>query len=144
MIELDIEAYLPHRYPFLYIDRVVGIDQQKITAVKNVSFNESYFRGHFPGDPIMPGVLIIEALAQASGILAFYINKKQPKDGYSMYLSGIDKVRFRQPVRPGHVLKLHAEVMVHRKSLWRFSCTAFVDQMRVASAILTNVVVSTT
>ena len=88
----------------------------------------------------MPGVLIIEALAQASGILAFRINEKKPRDGYSVYLSGIDKVRFRQQVRPGDILELHAELVVHRQTLWRFNCEAFVDNSKVANAVITSTV----
>ena len=137
---LSIKAYLPHRYPFLLVDKVESLDDNAIIAVKNVSFNEGYFSGHFPDEPIMPGVLIVEALAQACGILAFKVNDKKPEDGYSVYLSGVDKARFRHPVRPGDVVKLHAKVIAQKQSLWRFNCEAYVDNKRVCSLVLTSAV----
>ena len=135
---IKVTDYLPHRYPFLFVDRVVDISKDKIIAVKNVSTNEHYFTGHFPNEPIMPGVLIIESLAQTCAILAFKVNNKKPNDGYSVYLSGVDKAKFRHPVRPGDALMLHAEIAAQKQSLWRFKCQAFVDEKIVCSLVLTS------
>ena len=138
--KIKISEYLPHRFPFLFIDKVQSISNEKIIALKNVSFNEYYFTGHFPQEPIMPGVIIVEALAQACGILAFKANNKKPEDGYSIYLSGVDKARFRHPVRPGDVLVLRSNIVAHKKSLWRFHCEAHVKDNLVCSLVLTSVV----
>ena len=134
--KINIQEYLPHRYPFLLVDRVQEISENGITAVKNVSFNEPYFQGHFPNEPIMPGVLIIESLAQASGVFAFVSNNKTPSDGYSVYLAGVDKSRFKRPVRPGDVLTLHAKISAVKLSLHKFDCEAYVGKDFVCSAIL--------
>ncbi|MCY4263551.1 MAG: 3-hydroxyacyl-ACP dehydratase FabZ [Gammaproteobacteria bacterium] len=128
---LDIEQikeYLPQRYPFLLVDRVVEIELGKsIVAYKNVTNNEPFFQGHFPGKPIMPGVLIIEALAQAAGVLGFKSQEKKPKDGFIYYFVGADEVRLRRPVVPGDQLRLEANVITNRRGIYRFSAKASVD-----------------
>lgn len=125
----EIKEYLPHRYPFLLVDRVVEMDLGKsIVAYKNVTVNEPFFNGHFPHHPVMPGVLIIEAMAQAAGILGFKTMEKKPADGHIYYFVGSDKVRFKRPVVPGDQLKLEATVVgTPRRGIWRFDCKATVD-----------------
>ena len=124
----EIKKYLPQRYPFLLVDRVVEMELGKsIVAYKNVTVNEPFFEGHFPHKPIMPGVLIIEALAQAAGVLGFKSQEKQPKDGYLYYFVGADNIRLRRPVVPGDQLKLEARIVTARKSIYKFDCTASVD-----------------
>ncbi|MDB4451282.1 3-hydroxyacyl-ACP dehydratase FabZ, partial [Pseudomonadales bacterium] len=126
--------YLPHRYPFLLVDRVVELELGKrITALKNVSVNEPFFTGHFPELPIMPGVLIIEALAQAAGILGFKTVDKKPADGSIYLFVGADKMRFKRPVVPGDQLHLHAEILAEKRGIWKFSCRAEVDGQLAAS-----------
>lgn len=133
MIDIqEILALLPHRYPFLLVDRIVEIDPGKsILGIKNVTVNEPFFQGHFPGRPIMPGVLIVEALAQTGGVLAF--TTLEEKSG-SVFFTGIDEARFRKPVIPGDQLKLAVEVLRHRKEIWIFSGKAYVDNDIVAEA----------
>jgi len=136
MIEIrEIMATLPHAYPFLLVDRIVEMELGKrIVGIKNVTVNEPFFTGHFPGRPIMPGVLIVEALAQTAGILAF---KSEPGDeGKPVYFLGLDNVRFRKPVVPGDQLRLELEVTRHRRSIWGFKGKAFVDNTLVAEADL--------
>ncbi len=131
----EVKNFLPHRYPFLLIDRVLGFTLGKnLTAIKNVSFNEPHFIGHFPDQPIMPGVLIIEALAQATGILAFKSEVGQPVTGQIYMLVGVDKVRFRKTVVPGDQLKLYVEVMTVKRGIWKFNCRATVEEQLVTSA----------
>ncbi len=133
----EIKEYLPQRYPFLLIDRVVSIDlaNNSIECYKNVSVNEPFFNGHFPNHPIMPGVLIIEAMAQASGILGFKISDKRPdQKNFIYYFAAADRVRFRQPVVPGDCLTLTAQFMNERKSIWKFFCTAKVNDKIASSA----------
>ena len=134
----EIREYLPHRYPFLLVDRVVELELGKrITALKNVSMNEPFFTGHFPELPIMPGVLIIEALAQAAGILGFKTVDKKPADGSIYLFVGADKMRFKRPVVPGDQLHLHAEILAEKRGIWKFSCRAEVDgQLAVSGEIL--------
>ena len=133
----EVKNFLPHRYPFLMIDRVLDIEVGKsLTAIKNVSFNEPQFTGHFPAQPIMPGVLIVEALAQATGILAFKSEVGKPIDGQIYMLVGIDKVRFKRTVEPGDQILLKVEVMVVKRGMWKFNCKATVDGVLVTSAIL--------
>ncbi|MEM7611705.1 MAG: 3-hydroxyacyl-ACP dehydratase FabZ [Pseudomonadota bacterium] len=138
--QLDIRqimALIPHRYPFLLIDRVVSCKPgDSVTAIKNVTFNEPFFQGHFPGRPVMPGVLIIEALAQATGILAFATVGDGPGEGKLYYFVGIDKARFRKPVEPGDQLRLEVSLLRRIKTVWRFSAVAYVDDVKVASAEL--------
>lgn len=113
----EIREYLPHRYPFLLVDRVTELDieNKNIRAYKNVSVNEPFFNGHFPQHPIMPGVLIIEAMAQAAGILAFKMLDSKPSDGTLYYFVGSDKLRFRQPVFPGDKLVLEATFLSSKR-----------------------------
>ena len=135
---MDIQAvreYLPHRYPFLLIDRVLNLEPGKrIEALKNVTINEPFFNGHFPDEPIMPGVLIVEAMAQAAGILGFVTENKKPSDGYIYLLVGTDKARFKRRVIPGDTLHLFAEYVVVKRNILKFTCEAQVDGKTVASA----------
>jgi len=135
---LDINAILrqlPHRYPFLLVDRVLECRAgESIRALKNVTYNEPFFPGHFPGRPVMPGVMIIEALAQAAGILAFVTAKVVPDDQTRFYFVGIDKARFRKPVEPGDQLVLTAQMERALKGIWRFSTIALVGDSEVAHA----------
>ena len=132
----EIREYLPHRYPFLLVDRVVELDIEgkRIRAYKNVSINEPFFNGHFPQHPIMPGVLIIEAMAQAAGILGFKMLDVKPADGTLYYFVGSDKLRFRQPVLPGDQLILEARFGSVKRGIWKFDCHATVDDKPVCSA----------
>jgi 3-hydroxyacyl-[acyl-carrier-protein] dehydratase len=134
---IDIEGILerlPHRFPFLLVDRVLDVVPGKsILAVKNVSMNEAYFQGHFPGHPVLPGVIIVEALAQAGGLLAYETATADDRISI-LYLVGIEESRFRQIVRPGDQLMLRVELVNHRRNLWRFSAVAEVDGKAVAEA----------
>jgi 3-hydroxyacyl-[acyl-carrier-protein] dehydratase len=131
----EVREYLPHRYPFLLIDRVLNIEPGKrIEALKNVTINEPFFNGHFPDEPIMPGVLIVEAMAQAAGILGFVTEEKKPSDGYIYLLVGTDKARFKRRVIPGDTLHLFAEYVVVKRNILKFTCEAQVDGKTVASA----------
>ena len=124
----EIQEYLPHRFPFLLVDRVVELELGKyIRAYKNVSYNEPFFTGHFPDHPIMPGVLITEALAQAAGILGFKTVNKLPRDGYIYYYVGSDNVRLKRPVYPGDRLYLEAHMDKSKRGIWKFTCRAYVD-----------------
>jgi len=127
----DIQNILPHRYPFLLVDRIVTLEPGKrIVGLKNISINEPFFQGHFPGRPIMPGVLIVESLAQVGGILALLAtpeNLGKP----SIFLTGLDKVRFRQPVVPGDQLRLEVETLRGGKKFWKMQGKAFVDDTLV-------------
>ena len=124
----EIREYLPHRYPFLLVDRVVELVRgESIVAYKNVTVNEPFFEGHFPDKPVMPGVLIVEALAQAAGILGFRTLDKKPADGSIYYLVGADEVRFKRPVVPGDRLQLEARVITEKRGIWKFGCRATVD-----------------
>ncbi|MGQ4878408.1 3-hydroxyacyl-ACP dehydratase FabZ [Billgrantia sp. LNSP4103-1] len=124
----EIRDYLPHRYPFLLVDRVTELSLgESIVAYKNVSINEPFFNGHFPHHPIMPGVLVLEALAQACGILGFKTVNKLPADGYVYYLVGSDNVRFKRPVMPGDCLVLEANVEREKRGIWKFACRATVN-----------------
>ena len=133
----EILAHLPHRYPFLLVDRVLECEPGKrLVAVKNVSVNEPMFTGHFPQRPIFPGVLIMEALAQATGILAFRTRNKTP-DGTSLYyFAGIDNCRFKQPVLPGDQIILEVELIKEKRGIWKFTGVAKVDGKVVAVADL--------
>ena len=132
----EIKKRLLHRYPFLLVDRVLEVETGKrILALKNVTANEPFFPGHFPQQPVMPGVLIVEALAQATGLLASEtIAPEGLEDGALYYFVGIDKARFKRPVRPGDQLMLEAELIGRRQGIWRFSTRALVDGKLVASA----------
>ena len=130
----EIKEYLPQRYPFLLVDRIVELELGKsIVGYKNVTVNEPFFMGHFPQEPIMPGVLIIEALAQVAGVLGFKSQEKKPKDGYLYYFVGADNVRLRRPVVPGDRLTLKAEIETARKGIYKFKCTAMVDDELVST-----------
>jgi 3-hydroxyacyl-[acyl-carrier-protein] dehydratase len=133
----DILEHLPHRYPFLLIDRVVDyVEGEWLRGYKNVSFNEPFFAGHFPQQPIMPGVLILEALAQATGLLAFRTVARQAQRNSLYFLVGIDKARFKQPVVPGDQLVLDVRVKATKRGVWVFTGRALVDGKLVASAEL--------
>jgi len=132
MIDIkEIQSILPHRYPFLLVDRVLEIEPNvKITAIKNVTMNEQFFVGHFPGNPVMPGVLIIEAMAQTAGILAY----KSGIKGRHVYFLTIEKAKFRKPVTPGDQLRFEVKVLHSRGSVWKFSGEAFVGDKLAAEA----------
>ncbi|MBP8924661.1 MAG: 3-hydroxyacyl-ACP dehydratase FabZ [Pseudomonadales bacterium] len=131
----EIREYLPHRYPFLLVDRVTELTPgTSIVAYKNVSVNEGFFEGHFPGLPVMPGVLIVEALAQAAGILGFRTMNKRPADGSIYYFVGADKLRFKRPVVPGDRLQLEARIVTEKRGIWKFDCIASVDGQLVCEA----------
>jgi 3-hydroxyacyl-[acyl-carrier-protein] dehydratase len=133
----EIREYLPHRYPFLLVDRVTELNLGKsIVAYKNVTVNEPFFNGHFPDHPVMPGVLILEAMAQAAGILGFKTMDKTPQDGSIYYFVGSDKLRFKRPVVPGDKLQLEATIMSEKRGIWKFECRASVDDQLVASATI--------
>lgn len=133
----EILEYLPHRYPFLLVDRVLECEPGKrLKALKNISVNEPMFTGHFPERPIFPGVLIMEALAQATGLLAFKTSGAKP-DGTSIYyFAGIDNCRFKQPVLPGDQLILEVEIVKEKRGIWKFKAEALVEGKVVASADL--------
>jgi len=137
-IELDIEAimqFLPHRYPFLLVDRVLEFEEgESIQVLKNVTVNEPQFTGHFPQSPVMPGVLLIEAMAQSGGILAFMSVEKG--EDYLVYFTGIDNARFRQPVKPGDQVIFKMLKQQRRGNMWKFKGEAFVKDKLVCSATL--------
>lgn len=130
MIDIrEIQGLLPHRYPFLLVDRIVElVPNEKAVGIKNVTVNEPFFQGHFPGNPIMPGVLMVEAMAQVSGVLAF----KSGVTGSAVYFLTIEKARFRKPVVPGDQLRMEVVVTHKRGSVWKFSGKTYVDD-KVAS-----------
>lgn len=129
--------HLPHRYPMLLIDRVLSCDPGKeIIAIKNVTINEPYFGGHFPHHPVMPGVMIVEAMAQAAAILAFQTFQLKSDSDNVYYFAGIDEARFKKPVMPGDRLVLKAQILRTMRGIWKFSSQAFVDDVLVAEAKL--------
>lgn len=133
----EILKYLPHRYPFLLIDRVIEIvEGESIVAIKNVTINEEFFVGHFPNRPVMPGVLILEALAQAAGVLAYKSTNTSPKDGVLFLFAGIDNARFRRVVEPGDQLRMEVKVLRSRRDMWKLEGSAFVDGEIACSAEL--------
>jgi 3-hydroxyacyl-[acyl-carrier-protein] dehydratase len=124
----ELLEYLPHRYPFLLVDRVLSVAPgEVIRGYKNVTFNEPFFTGHFPGHPIMPGVLIIEAMAQLSGVLAFETKDRRPSDGFTYYLGGTDRTRFKRPVTPGDQLMMESRILADKRGVMKFDCKAFVE-----------------
>ena len=135
-INLDIDAIMkimPHRYPFLLVDRIIDLEpNKKVVALKNVSINEPFFAGHFPGHPIMPGVLIIEAMAQAGGVLL--LNTVPDPENKLVYFIGIDGVRFRKPVKPGDQLRFEVEMLQFRRGTCKIKGAAFVGEDLVAEA----------
>lgn len=137
---LEVQKYLPHRYPFLLVDKVLSYEiNHSLTAIKNVTFNEPYFMGHFPESPVMPGVLIVEALAQASGILMYRSFDRSPNKDDLFYLAGIDEARFKRKVVPGDQLELYVEVIRHREGLWKFKGEARVDGELACSVVFLNI-----
>jgi 3-hydroxyacyl-[acyl-carrier-protein] dehydratase len=133
----EIRRYLPHRYPFLLIDRVVDIVAgESILAYKNLSANEAFFNGHFPDNPIFPGVLLLEAMAQAAGILGFYSQDKTIDHGSTYYLAGADDLRFKRTCVPGDRVMLRARVISQRRGIWKFDVSAEVDGELAAAATI--------
>ncbi len=133
----EIQDILPHRYPFLLVDRILEIEpNKKAVGLKNVTINEPFFQGHFPDFPIMPGVLIVEAMAQVSGVLSFHSGAT----GKSVYFMSIEKAKFRKPVVPGDQLRFEITILHQRKKVWRFSGLAFVDEKLVAEAEFTAMI----
>ena len=134
----QIQEIIPHRYPFLLVDRVLSIDKGKtIRALKNVTINEPFFEGHFPNRPVMPGVLMLEAMAQAAALLAFDAMDATPLDDMVYYFAGIDGARFRRPVEPGDQLILEADLLRIKAGIFKFKGRALVDGELVAEAELT-------
>ncbi|MFZ5511509.1 MAG: 3-hydroxyacyl-ACP dehydratase FabZ [Pseudomonadota bacterium] len=133
----EVLQHLPHRYPFLLVDRVLECEPGKrIVALKNVSINEPFFTGHFPHHPVMPGVLILEALAQAAGILSFRTMEAKPDQDSVFYFVGIDNARFKKPVTAGDQLHLHVEIERQMRGIWKYKAEARVDGNLVAEAEL--------
>jgi len=141
---VEIQEILPHRYPFLLVDRVISLDKgENIVAFKNVSISEPVFQGHFPGHPIYPGVMILEGLAQAGGLLAFQsmdLSKEEVKEKV-VYFMSIDKAKFRKPVRPGDRLEYRVSVIKRKGSIWMLDGKAYVDDQLVSEAQLKAMVV---
>lgn len=133
-----VMQYLPQRYPFLMVDRVIDIvPGERITGYKNVTVNEPFFNGHFPGRPIMPGVMMVEAMAQIAGVLGFVTHGKNPETGHLYVFAGADNVRFKRQVVPGDRLTLEAVAVATRRNIFKFSCRALVDGELAASADIT-------
>ena len=133
----EILEHLPHRYPFLLVDRVLDVTPgEKITALKNVTINEPFFPGHYPHHPVMPGVLVIEALAQTAAILSFKTLGSKPDEKTVYYFVGIDNVRFKRPVGPGDQLLLNVAIKLQKRGIWKFSASATVDGHVAAEAEL--------
>jgi len=139
MEQAEIQALLPHRYPFLLVDRIKELEpDRRIVGIKNVTVNEPFFQGHFPGRPVMPGVLIIEAMAQVGGVLAF---KSVGSTGKPVvYLTGIDGAKFRRPVVPGDQLRFEVDVVKKRPPFWKMQAKAFVENELVCEAEVTAMV----
>lgn len=133
----EIMSILPHRYPLLLVDRVLElVEGERILAYKNITSNEDVFNGHFPGAPIFPGVMIVEALAQASGILGFRTTNTTADDGKLYLFAGVDKARFKRPVTPGDQLMLESRVVAVKRNIWRFQTRATVNDKLVCEATL--------
>jgi 3-hydroxyacyl-[acyl-carrier-protein] dehydratase len=139
MKDFDIKSILPHRDPFLLVDRILRAGDDSLEAEKDIGIHDGVFSGHFPGNPIFPGVLMIEAMAQAAGLLAYLNARREPGSqdrGYRGYLAGVDKARFLGLVRPGCVLKLKAALQVRALGNWRFECSAEALGEMVAKAVI--------
>lgn len=133
----QIKQYLPHRYPLLLVDRVLDWEPgQRITTIKNVTINEEFFNGHFPHKPVMPGVLMIEALAQSAALLAFLTMGQKPDDNAVVYFVGIDGARFKRPVEPGDQLKMDVDILRRSRGIWKFNAKGSVDGQLVVEAEL--------
>ena len=133
----EIRTYLPHRYPFLLVDRVVEINLgESIVAYKNLTVNEPFFNGHFPDRPVFPGVLLVEAMAQAAGILGFKSMNKTPADGSIYYFVGADNLRFKRPCVPGDRVMLRASIVSDRRGIWKFNVSSDVEGELAASATI--------
>jgi 3-hydroxyacyl-[acyl-carrier-protein] dehydratase len=133
----EIKEYLPHRYPFLLVDRVLEIEPGKrIVALKNVTINEPFFQGHFPHYPVMPGVLIVEAMAQAAALLSFKSLGTKRDDNMVVYLAGVDDARFKRPVVPGDALILEAEKLIEKRGLIKYTVRAKVEGQIACEAVL--------
>ena len=130
-----LKHYLPHRYPFLLVDRIIDCTPGEcITGIKNVTINEEFFNGHFPDEPIMPGVLMVECMAQVSGVLGFISAGLTAEDGYLYLFAGVDKVRFKRRVIPGDQLTIRAKTVMQKRGIYKFDCTVHVDDELAASA----------
>ncbi|MBI5049693.1 MAG: 3-hydroxyacyl-ACP dehydratase FabZ [Nitrospirae bacterium] len=141
MDTLEIQSLIPHRFPFLMIDRIIELEPGvKAVGIKNVTINEPFFQGHFPNHPIMPGVLIIEAMAQVAGVLAFRSGVK----GNTIYFMSIEKAKFRKPVVPGDQLRIEIKVLQSRNKVWKFSGEALVEDKLVSEAEFTAMVTMVT
>ena len=133
----QIKEYLPHRYPMLLVDRVLSWESGKtITAIKNVTANEEFFNGHFPHKPVMPGVLMIEALAQTAALLSFLTMGQKPDESSVVYFIGIDGARFKRPVEPGDQIKMEVEIVRHARGIWKYKARATVDGQTAVEAEL--------
>ena len=133
----EIKQFLPHRYPMLLVDRVTELELGKyVKGYKNITTNEPFFMGHFPGKEIMPGVLLVEAMAQVSGILGFKTMNKTPEEGSIYYIVGADNLRFKKPAVPGDKLILESTVITDKKGIWKFDCIASVEGELVAKATI--------
>ncbi|MEM7000577.1 MAG: 3-hydroxyacyl-ACP dehydratase FabZ [Pseudomonadota bacterium] len=136
----DLFEYLPHRYPFLLLDRVTELNAgEDVSGYKNITMNEDLFNGHFPGQPIFPGVLMLEAMAQLSGVLAFETKGTRPKDGVTYLFGGVEKARFRRPVVPGDRLDMHSKILADRRYMMKFEAEAYVEGELACSAVLSVV-----
>lgn len=132
---------IPHRYPFLLIDKVIDVEKGvKAIGIKNVTMNENFFQGHFPAKPVMPGVLIVEAMAQTAGVIVVD-SMGEEGQGKLVYFMSIESAKFRKPVGPGDVLQLRCEAIASRKNVWKFACEAFVDDAKVAEATISAMIV---
>ncbi len=133
----EIRKYLPHRYPLLLVDRVIELNSgESIVAYKNLSANEPFFNGHFPENPIFPGVLMVEAMAQTAAILGFYSQGKTVADGSTYLFAGADKLRFKRPCVPGDRVMLRASILSERRGIWKFDVSSDVDGELAASATI--------